>query len=255
MAPSHCATVRPAARGDPLELAGPPHGFRKLSVSSFTSARSAMPSMKSTNMICMQVYLFLRTSEEPWRADIDRATSSPTAHTLGAVAGRPAASAATIARFLSSRLWSTLPLTKGAPAVHACTQLHMHCLHDLELLLTPPMCCGDGLHAWARLRAHPPALIAPDARISLAGCAIDGKRQALRQAATGDEEGRRWLLQRTQVAAPVHGVGICVVSRLARTVRRRDMPRHVTLAVDGQPDGYSQVVVRGVCGRDVERRA
>ena len=33
------------------------------------------------------------------------------------------------------------------------------------------------------------------------------------------------------------------------------MPRHVTLAVDGQPYGYSQVVVRGVCGRDVERRA
>ena len=33
------------------------------------------------------------------------------------------------------------------------------------------------------------------------------------------------------------------------------MPRHVTLAVDGQPDGHSQVVERGVCGRDVERRA
>ena len=54
----------------------------------------------------------------------------------------------------------------------------MHWLNDLELLLTPPMCCGDGLHAWARLRAHPPALIAPDARISLAGGAIDGKKQA-----------------------------------------------------------------------------
>ena len=161
-----------------MELAGPPHGFRKLSVRSFTSGRSGIPGMGATNMICMQAYLFLRTSESHGGADMNRATSSPHAHTLGAVAGRPAAPGATIARFLSSRLWSTLPLTKGAPAVHACTQLHMHCLNDLELLLTPPMCCGDGLHAWARLRARSPALIAPDARISLAGCAIDGKKQA-----------------------------------------------------------------------------
>ena len=58
MAPSHCATVRPAARGDPLELAGPPHGFRKLSVRSFTSGRSGIPGMGATNMICMQAYLF-----------------------------------------------------------------------------------------------------------------------------------------------------------------------------------------------------
>ena len=79
--------------------------------------------------------------------------------------------------------------------------------------------------------------------------------QDQRQPAAAHAEGRRWLLPRTQVAAPVHGVGICNVSRCARAVRRRGMPRHVTLAVYGLPHGHVEVVVRAVSGRDVERWA
>ena len=49
-APLAPATVRPPGRGDPLDPAGVPHGFRKLSVSSFQLFTSAMPSTISTNL-------------------------------------------------------------------------------------------------------------------------------------------------------------------------------------------------------------
>ena len=181
MPPRSTSPVRPPSRGDPLESAADPHGFRKLSASSFTltftHGRPGMPAMTPTNMICMQGNLFHRCTAGLMLSESGRATSSPAAPTLGTVAARPNPTAAAVARLLSTRPRSPTTPSNVHLRVRASAYLHQSWEGVLEPLLTLRVCRGDPPDGGSRFHAPNPPPTAPIDRLTLAGCSIDGKRR------------------------------------------------------------------------------
>ena len=138
-----------------------------------------MPAMTpSTNMICMQANLFHRCIADPMISESGRATSSPAAPTLGAVAARPNPTAAAVARLLSTRPRSPTTPSNVHLRVRACAYLHLSWQAVLEPLLTLRVCRGDPPDGGSRFHAPNPPPTAPIDRLSLTGCSIDGKKEA-----------------------------------------------------------------------------